>query len=185
MECCYATQLPLFLTTSLQSHSTQFPFQGLHFRELRFNPDRGFNFHKIRYPLVSRTYHFYGCHTRQCVLRYETKGFRGRAREAREPQPDCKAIVPFRKSNPFLAVTIDDDHSFWLNRSECFGGSVLIWDLHLCIRKQLSFNVASNYLISESVKILFFNFLVFIHKHVTIIYSYYFIRIKFSYCDRK
>jgi len=32
----------------------------------------------------------------------------GRAREAGEPQPDCKAIVPFRKSNPFLAVTIGD-----------------------------------------------------------------------------
>jgi len=30
------------------------------------------------------------------------------ARDAGEPQPDCKAIVPFRKSNPFLAVTIGD-----------------------------------------------------------------------------
>lgn len=110
MECCYATQLLLFLTTLLQSHSNVVSF--LYFRDPRFNPDRGFNFHKIRYPLVLCAYHFYGCHTRQCVLRYETKGFRGRAREAGEPQPDCKAIVPFRKSNPFLAVTIDDDHSF-------------------------------------------------------------------------
>lgn len=40
-----------------------------------------------------------------------TKGFR-RAREAGEPQPDCKAIAPFRKSNPFLAVAIEDGHSF-------------------------------------------------------------------------
>jgi len=69
--------------------------------------DCGFNFHKIRYPLVLHAYHFYGCHTRL----YETKGSR-HTRETGEPQSDCKAIVPFRKSNPFLAVTIDDDQSF-------------------------------------------------------------------------
>lgn len=90
------------------------PFQGLHSRDPfpDLALDRGFNFHKIRYPFVLHTYHFYGYHIRGNVLRYETKGFRGCAREAGEPQPDCKAIVPFRKSNPFLAVTIDDDHSF-------------------------------------------------------------------------
>lgn len=94
---------------------------------------------------------------------FETKGFRGRAREAGEPQPDCKAIVPFRKSNPFLAVTIDDDHSFWLNRSERFGGSVLIWDLHPCVRKQLSLNAASNYLIPAKKK---HYFLIFYFLHM-------------------
>lgn len=40
------------------------------------------------------------------------------------------------------------NHSDWYqNRSDALDGSVPIWDLHLCIRKQLSSNTASNYLI--------------------------------------
>lgn len=151
MECCYATQLLLFLTTLLQSHSNVVSFSRFTLsRSSDLAPTAILIFIKFDIPSFCARIIFMDAICGNVCASIRNEGLSWTHTWGwREPQPDCKAIVPFRKSNPFLAVTIDDDHSFWLNRSECFGGSVLIWDPHLCIRKQLSLNVANNYLLSR------------------------------------